>query len=40
MPHTAKYVVKHYIEEGRKNDKLYGGIAISERVKFTELNEF
>lgn len=40
MPHTAKYVVKHYIEEGRKNDKLYGGIAIPEGVKFTELNEF
>lgn len=40
MPHTAKYVVKHYIEEGRKNDKLYGGIAIPEGIEFTELNEF
>lgn len=40
MPHTAKYVVKHYIEEGRKNDKLYGGIAVPDGVKFLELNEF
>jgi len=40
MPHTAKYVVEHYICEGRKNNKLYGGIAIPDGVKFLELNEF
>ena len=40
MPHTAKYVVEHYIKEGRKNNKLYGGIAIPNGVSFCELNEF
>lgn len=40
MPHTAKYVIQHYIEKGRKNNKLYGGIAIPTGVTFTELNQF
>ncbi len=40
MPHTAKYVIQHYIKEGRMNNKLYGGIAIPEGIKFTELNQF
>ena len=40
MPHTAKYVVEHYISEGRKNNKLYGGIAVPDGINFGELNEF
>lgn len=40
MPHTAKYVVEHYINIGRNTDKIYGGIAIEDGVKFTELDEF
>lgn len=40
MPHTAKFVIEHYIKEGQKNNKLYGGIAIEEGVEFTELKEF
>ena len=40
MPHTAKYVIKHYIEEGKDNNKLYGGIAVSNGINFTELKEF
>ena len=40
MPHTAKYVIQHYITEGRMNNKLYGGIAVPEGIKFTELNQF
>ena len=40
MPHTAKYVVEHFIKEGKNNNKLYGGIAIPNGVSFTELKEF
>lgn len=40
MPHTAKYVVKHYIEEGRTNNKLYAGVAVKDGLEFTELIEF
>lgn len=40
MPFTAQYVVKHYLEEGRYTDKIYGGIANGEEVVFTELVEF
>ena len=40
MPHTAKFVIEHYIKEGQKNNKLYGGIAIEEGVEFCELREF
>lgn len=40
MPFTAKYVVQHYLETGRKTNALYGGIAVEEGVVFTELKEF
>lgn len=40
MPHTAKYVIEHYINEGRKSSKLYGGIAVQDGVKFIEVKEF
>ena len=40
MPHTAKFVMEHYINEGQENDKLYGGIATEDGVRFIELKEF
>lgn len=41
MPHTAKYVISHYIENEEKNsDDIYGGIAVEEGVLFTKLKEF
>ena len=40
MPHTAKYVIKHYINEGKNNKKLYAGVAIEKGLAFTELKEF
>ena len=40
MPHTAKYVINHYIAEGRFNSKIYGGIAVKNDVKFIELENF
>ena len=40
MPHTAKYVVEHYIQKGRHNNILYGGIAVPDGMNFTELSEF
>ncbi len=40
MPYTAKYVIEHYLQEGRNTDKLYGGIAVDNGVKFTILEEF
>lgn len=39
MPHTAKYVIEHYIKEGRNNNKIYGGVATSYGVEFTELKQ-
>ncbi len=40
MPYTAKYVFKHYVDKGRLNNKLYGGIATEDGVEFVELKEF
>ena len=40
MPHTAKYVIEHYLKEGRYTDKIYSGIAVKDGVVFTEMNEF
>ncbi len=39
MPFTAKYVMKHYLEEGMNTEKLYGGIATKECVLFEEIEE-
>lgn len=27
MPYTARYVLEHYLSEGRKGNKLYAGVA-------------
>ena len=35
-----KYVIDHYLKEGRKKNRLYGGIATPTGVEFVELNEF
>ena len=40
MPFSAKGMMKHYIEIGRYNHAMYGGIADGEQVVFTELVEF
>ena len=39
MPHSAKYVMKHYYEEGRFSDKMYTGVTNAENVTFVELPE-
>lgn len=40
MPYTAKYVVEHFLKEGRKNKKLYVGVASESGIVWTELEEF
>lgn len=40
MPFSAKYLIRHYIESGRYNEKLYVGVADGKKVIFTELPEF
>ena len=39
MPHSAKYVMKHYCKEGRFSDKMYTGVTNAENVSFVELPE-
>lgn len=40
MPHSAKYMMLHYIKTGQYTDYLYGGITTENSVEFTELKEF
>lgn len=40
MPFIAKYVLKHYIEKGRYDNLLYGGVACETGVEFVPLEEF
>lgn len=40
MPHTAKFVAKHYIEEGKNTNDIYGGIAVQEGLCFTKIEQF
>lgn len=40
MPFTAEYVIRHYLDSGKKTEMVYGGIADGKRVVFTELPEF
>ena len=40
MPHTAYYVVKHYLETGRYTNALYAGATTESGVTFTPLSEF
>ncbi len=39
MPLSAKYMMQHYLETGRYNEKLYCGITEKERMVFVELTE-
>ena len=39
MPHSAKYVMKHYCEEGRFSGKMYVGTTNAKEVTFVELPE-
>ena len=40
MPHSAWYVVDHYLREGKNTDCLYGGVTTENSVEFTVLSEF
>ncbi len=40
MPASAKYVMDHYLREGRYTDHLYGGIAEPDGANFVVLKEF
>ena len=40
MPHTAKYMIKHYIDVGRFNKKLYIGVGNPGKVDFAEAEPF
>lgn len=40
MPHTARQVLQHYVEEGRHTDLLYGAISMAEGAVFTPMREF
>ena len=40
MPFTAKECLKHYLNIGKNNDKIYAGIITNKHAIFNELNEF
>lgn len=40
MPHTAKYMIRHYIDVGRFDNKLYIGVGNPGKVDFTEIEPF
>ena len=40
MPHSAKYMLLHYIKIGQYTNCLYGGNTREDGVEFTELREF
>jgi len=40
MPYSAKYMMEHYLTTGRKNDKVYVGVADGNGVVFTDLAEY
>lgn len=40
MPHSAKYMLLHYIKTGQYTNYLYGGITTEDGVTFMELKEF
>ena len=39
MPHTAWYMLEHYLKEGRYTDLLYGGVTTENGVAFTPMQE-
>lgn len=40
MPHTAWYMLEHYLKTGRYTDSLYAGATVEGGVVFTPLTEF
>ena len=40
MPHTARFMLEHYLAEGRFTDHLYCGASTETGTVFTVLNEF
>lgn len=40
MPVTARHVIDHYLEKGRYDEKLYGGVATAAGTAFAEMDEF
>ena len=40
MPHSAYFMLQHWLDAGRYTDKVYGGTAVREGVVFTELEDF
>jgi len=40
MPLTAKLMLEHYLQKGRDDDKIYGGITTAEGMVFAPLEEF
>ena len=40
MPHTAWYMLEHYLREGQYTDLLYGGVTTEGGVAFTPMQEF
>lgn len=40
MPASAKFMILHYLKEGRYTNYLYGGITEAEGIRFVPLREF
>lgn len=40
MPFSSQYVIKHYLDIGRYNHKMYCGAADGEKLVFVELPAF
>lgn len=40
MPHSAKYMVEHYLAVGRYDDRLYAGVSHENGVDFSVMEEF
>ena len=40
MPHTAWYMLEHYLREGRYTELLYGGVTTEDGVAFTPMQDF
>ena len=40
MPHSALYMIRHYLETGRFNTSLYAGTSVADGCVFTELTDF
>ena len=39
MPFSARFMMDHYVETGRFDDKLYGGVSDGRRIEFVEMQE-